>query len=156
LLTKFVLDKRVELELQFKLHFFMALTQKERTARYLQKHPGANYAAICRWRKTHPETVKRYNQEQVERTRCRVLDHYGCICRCCGETHEEFLTLAHVNEDGAAHRKKLKRFGAGFYAWLVKNNFPNDVPLEILCWNCNCAIQYHGGICPHKTVIKSS
>ena len=34
----------------------------------------------------------------------RVLDHYGRACSCCGETEPAFLTIDHVNNDGAEHR----------------------------------------------------
>jgi len=92
------------------------------------------------------------------RIRRETLEHYGGSppnCNCCGEKNYEFLTLDHINNDGAKHRKELvgnsKISGAVFCRALKKHGFPNDPPLQVLCWNCNCARFYFGG-CPHVKV----
>lgn len=87
----------------------------------------------------------------TKKHRKEVLDHYGNKCNCCGETEQDFLTIDHINNNGAKHRIEIKNSGGRqFYAWIIRNNFPKD--LQILCWNCNCGKQYYGlGIqCPHK------
>ena len=78
-----------------------------------------------------------------------MFERYGDKCACCGEKHKVFLTLDHVNNDGAAHRKSLSgsgRAGTWFHWWLVKNNFPDG--FQILCWNCNWGKRMGG--CPHN------
>jgi hypothetical protein len=67
----------------------------------------------------------------------------GYKCVCCGEKETKFLTLDHINEDGY----KDRRWGMGFYTWLIRNNFPPIV--QILCFNCNCGKSLNGGMCPH-------
>lgn len=92
----------------------------------------------------------------VQRTRRmklkkQVFDHYGRMCACCGETEESFLTIEHVNNDGAAHRKLLgNRQGAGprLYLDIIRRGFPSD--FEVACYNCNCGRAKTGGLCAHK------
>ena len=95
------------------------------------------------------ERVKRRKKE----IRQIVMKHYGGKCKCCGESKDEFLTIDHINGDGAEHKRKigLKRCGNRFYQWIVKNNFPSD--LRILCWNCNCSLGFRG-YCPHGNIKK--
>lgn len=80
----------------------------------------------------------------------RVFSHYskdGVLCNCCGEKNIAFLTLDHIENDGAEHRKKI---GRGFYTtltWIKNNDFPKG--FQVLCYNCNQAKKVYG-VCPHK------
>lgn len=76
-----------------------------------------------------------------------VLKHYGAACACCGEATQEFLTIDHVNGDGARRRRTDQ--GAMWYRRIIAQGFPTD--LQILCWNCNAAKAYWG-TCPHRLV----
>ena len=87
--------------------------------------------------------------------RAEVLAAYGHACACpnCGEIRAEFLSIDHINGDGAAHRLELgkgnKLMGlARTYAWLKQNAFPKD-RFRLLCHNCNFA-RGHYGYCPHE------
>ena len=66
---------------------------------------------------------------------------YGSQCVCCGEDNLDFLTIDHVNGDGAADRRDRKHQGGGatFYAWLKARGFPDKNLYQVLCFNCNCA-----------------
>jgi len=78
-----------------------------------------------------------------------ILDHYGNKCACCNEFRKEFLTVDHINGDGAEHRKilgKAQSRGTNFYRWIIRNNFPDN--LRILCMNCNWSLGQLG-YCPH-------
>lgn len=79
-------------------------------------------------------------------TRLEVLAAYGNKCSCCGESEPAFLSIDHINNDGASHRRQIKR--ANIYWWLKRNNFPKD-NFELLCHNCNMAKGLYGK-CPHK------
>lgn len=85
----------------------------------------------------------------------QVFEAYGGYkCSCCGETIKEFLTLDHINNDGAAHRREVfggREHGSGrsLYGWIIRNNFPPI--LQVLCANCNWGKRMNGGICPHTT-----
>jgi hypothetical protein len=95
---------------------------------------------------THREEILERVKADSKRVRDRVMEHYGGKCACCGEMAPEFLTIDHINNNGAKHRKELGGSGP-LCRWIIKNNFPPD--LQILCWNCNMAKSQHG-TCPHK------
>lgn len=78
-----------------------------------------------------------------------ALQHYGGKCACCGEDEPCFLAVDHADGDGNIHRKKIGKYGSGFFKWLVDNDFPEG--FQILCHNCNMGKHLNGGICPHKT-----
>ncbi|KKL68019.1 hypothetical protein LCGC14_2129140 [marine sediment metagenome] len=88
--------------------------------------------------------------------RQRIIDHYGGKCVCCGESEPVFLSIDHINNDGADHRANItKKKGRGkqagsttMYKWIERNNYPTD--LQLLCHNCNMGRYRNGGICPHK------
>lgn len=81
------------------------------------------------------------------RLRRKVIDVYGGKCVCCGEATYEFLTLDHKYNDGAEHRRELNaNGGTTMLRWIVRNGYPDRI--QVLCWNCNAARQYHGR-CPH-------
>lgn len=106
----------------------------------------------CNWRK---ERARRTNKSAAQtryraKIRAAIFAHYGTSCACCGESDEVVLTLDHINNDGAAHRKETtgKSTGAGldFYRKMIRSGFPTL--LRTLCWNCNAA-RGRFGYCPH-------
>jgi hypothetical protein len=113
-------------------------------------------------KKRYQQSVKgkivncRHAKKTNRKNRLSCLVAYGGnppICSCCGETETRFLTLDHINNDGKKHRESLNTTaGHIFYRHLVKLGFPKDVPLAVLCYNCNCGRQANGGICPHKEI----
>jgi hypothetical protein len=86
----------------------------------------------------------------VTRAKRQVIEYYGGICACCGETEWHFLELDHVRDDGRVHRDELA--GQNIYIWLVQNSFPTPARFQVLCSNCNQGKQRNGGVCPHKRV----
>jgi len=85
------------------------------------------------------------------RLKRELVDAYGGKCACCGESEIEFLTLDHINGDGAEERRRLGgRCWAGptFYSYLKKLGWPKG-DYQILCYNCNCA-KRQSKICPHQ------
>ncbi len=96
-------------------------------------------------------------REQARRYRAKVrgevIAAYGGRCTCCGEDTPEFLTIDHIYNDGAAHRKtigngKTSQGSSEMYPWLKRNGFPKD-RFQLLCMNCNCAKAWFG-TCPHQ------
>jgi hypothetical protein len=106
------------------------------------------------WLLKNPTYVNSYERKRRFNRKIKTILHYGNKCACCGEKNLGFLTLHHLNNDGAEHRQKLfgnrKYAGSGFYYWLEQNNYPNDPPLQVLCWNCNSGSGFNNGVCPHK------
>ena len=98
-----------------------------------------------------------YATRKHQKRRAIVLAGYGGTCACCRESTPQFLTLDHVNNDGAAHRKELNngdtRNNARVYDDAIRRGFPSD--LQLLCWNCNCAKAFYGE-CPHRESVHSA
>ena len=80
--------------------------------------------------------------------RLEMIAAYGGKCACCGEAEPAFLTIDHINEDGAAKRSAGEQSGAALYRRLKELGWPTD-EYQLLCMNCNFA-KGHFGECPHK------
>jgi transposase len=127
-----------------------------------KKPSGGFYACEeCRkkradYLKENSETVAARAKVYNRRNKKEAISHYGTECECCGEQHIDFLTLDHTNNDGSEQRAKIKRYGAGFYQWLIRNNYPEDYELRVLCFNCNLGRRVNGGVCPHEMLTEQS
>jgi len=115
-------------------------------------HNHKEQAKLCmeRYREKHKEQEQKRRREWSRKRKLLIIEHYSNgknICNCCGEKHIVFLTIDHINNDGAEHRKKLGS-AAHVYNWLIRNNFPEGY--QVLCYNCNCGRYKNGGVCPHK------
>ena len=97
-------------------------------------------------------------QAAKQRVKDEVFGAYGGYkCACCGETERTFLTLDHVNNDGAEWRRGKWKHGKGYaghptYTWLLRHNFPAG--FQVLCMNCNWGKRMNKGVCPHQ--VKSN
>ena len=105
-----------------------------------------------------PDLIKLHNIQRAEKrleNKVKVMMHYSkgtMKCICCGVTGIEFLTLDHIDNNGADHRRQAKtRAGCDFYAWLLKTNY-EDENIQVMCYNCNCA-KKDTGVCPHNNNI---
>lgn len=100
------------------------------------------------------EKRKEYLRQYRQGIKDKVFAHFGAKCACCGEQEYQFLTLDHVNNDGADHRRQLSGRGAGtdsVYRELVKTEFAEADRFQILCYNCNCAKRARADfVCPHQ------
>lgn len=129
-----------------------------------QPAPDGPLCSACRevHRLRHHDNKVEYNRKARERRQRLKMDVFnaygGPRCACCGEDHAEFLTIDHIDQNGAQHRRSLQSelawapvrgsmCGATFYLWLKKNNYPSG--FRVLCFNCNFAIG-HFGKCPHQ------
>ncbi len=114
----------------------------------------ADYCKLChnayykKWRSKNIEKARRIVNESIAKIKLEVMTHYGLQCACCGEDEYTFLTLDHINNDGAEHRKSLSdHFARRIYLWARKNNYPSS--LQTLCMNCNWGKRMNSGVCPH-------
>lgn len=78
-----------------------------------------------------------------------ALNAFGGKCNCCGEKHPYFLTLDHINNDGAKAREIYNE--QQIYREARRENWPKD-KYQLLCMNCNFA-KGHFLDCPHKLNI---
>ena len=105
-----------------------------------------------------PEEEARIRQQERDKTkrnqdrvRQEVFAAYGgFVCACCGETEPKFLSIDHINNDGAKERKSglYSSSGTAFYLWLRKNAFPSGY--QVLCMNCQVGKHRNNGVCPHQ------
>lgn len=100
----------------------------------------------------HACPIKRSQQKTRLKRKMMALCAYGGptpSCGCCRETHIEFLTVDHKDQNGATHRKSLPSGGGAIYTWLRRNGYPKG--FRVLCISCNHAIGVRGS-CPHRRV----
>ena len=78
-----------------------------------------------------------------------VLNHYGRQCAYCEDKRVYFLTMDHINNDGAEHRRQMNkgkssrsRSGSPIYQWLRTHGYPTG--FQTLCFNCNSAKAIYG------------
>jgi predicted restriction endonuclease len=100
------------------------------------------------WASSSKDYQREYARQYAVKFRQQVLKMYGGKCACCGEAHQEFLQIDHIDGTGADHRKSGCGVGHRFYRWLVKNGCPRD-NYRLLCSNCNWARGRYG-YCPHE------
>ena len=103
----------------------------------------------ARIRQTERDKTKR-NQDRIRR---EVYAAYGTICARCGEAETKFLSIDHINNDGAEERRsgKYGSSGSAFYLWLRKNSFPAGY--QVLCMNCQVGKHRNNGVCPHQCKV---
>jgi hypothetical protein len=88
------------------------------------------------------------NTQRNKANRLELIYHYGGetpCCACCGETRIVFLTLDHIEKDGAERRRRHKGH-QGTYRQLKADGFPPGI--RVLCYNCNMARSLYRA-CPH-------
>lgn len=85
-------------------------------------------------------------RQRAVRVKWEVMQKYGGSCACCGESKVAFLTIDHINDDGAEKRRAGLHTG-GFYKKLRR--LPVDPTLRVLCYNCNLG-RRATGVCPHQ------
>lgn len=99
------------------------------------------------WNSKHPDWRKQRQFRVSQKAKDAAYKAYGgYICACCGETEPIFLTIDHINNDGNKHREKIG--SQVIYYWLRDQGYPSG--FQILCWNCNRAKHYNGGVCIHQ------
>jgi len=110
-------------------------------------------------RRLNPTFVEKERQRGLNYVRSLrhevIMAYGGYTCACCGETEPKFLSLDHVANNGAEHRRAIgyrdgNGKGASSRIWklLRDNGFPPGY--QILCMNCNHGKARNKGVCPHK------
>lgn len=111
--------------------------QKWKPLNLFNKHPSHSDGVQSHCRKCN--IGKRNKRYQKMKDLC--FEHYGgYVCVHCGITDEDVLTLDHINDDGVRMTKlaglRRRHGGQAYYHWLVRNNFPPEHKLQVLCANC--------------------
>ncbi len=78
-----------------------------------------------------------------------IMAYGGYRCACCGEGEPTFLTLDHVHNDGARHRRRYGTFTSiPILLELRKHGYPPG--FQVLCSNCNHGRHRNGATCAHQ------
>lgn len=155
------------------------LAQRQREAAYREKNREKIRLRMRDWRAANPDKIKGYSKvlrdrmfaeatpeeaaairaaeaDKTKRNQARVKDlvyaaYGGYICACCKETEPMFLSIDHVDNDGAAERRSgvYKGGGSAFYNYVKKQGFPPKY--QVLCMNCQVGKHKNKGVCPHQT-----
>ena len=150
---------------------------REAAKRWRERNPGKQAEKMRKWRAENPGRAKEHNDayrlrhlskgtpEQIAAFRAREARHArdshqrckdqvfaaygGYQCACCAESEKAFLSIDHINNDGAEMRRQklYSGNGTGFYQWLRKSKFPTG--FQVLCMNCQIG-KHRYGICPHQ------
>ncbi len=76
-----------------------------------------------------------YQNRVNKRIRLEVLNHYSpgkLCCAICGEDHQEFLCIDHINGGGKKHRESIK---GAYWSSFKRKGWPEG--FRVLCYNCN-------------------
>jgi hypothetical protein len=126
--------------------------QRDGLATWCKQCSNTTSLATHRHRKYYAKHHIKWNQNRRQRSqsyREQAILRYGGKCACCGESHLEFLTFDHVNNDGSQMRKERgdAERGGTLYKRLITDPVI-DLAYQVLCWNCNLAKAFYG-YCPH-------
>ena len=104
-----------------------------------RQHPEHVKAYLKEWRKRNYASYRayqrRYLKQYCRELRLRVLGYYGggkLACAQCGFDDERALSIDHINNNGAEHRREIGR--VSIYRWLKARNYPDGY--QTLCMNC--------------------
>ena len=102
--------------------------------RYYEEHKDEQRARSLAWYHQNTERAKARLRANHAAVRQQILDHYGAVCKMCGETDPVVLAIDHVEGRGTAHRRGVGS-PSRVYRNIIKEGFPSDY--QILCHNCN-------------------
>lgn len=96
---------------------------------------------------TTTKTVKQTKASISQRNRVDCIIGLGGRCECCGLDDIRFLTIEHKTGGGTEHRNARDSYGV--YVDIKRSGY-DLAKYGVLCYNCNCASNANGGVCPHK------
>jgi len=111
------------------------------TVEYRKTHQDQHRKANRAYGQRHMKVICERSARRYRKCRQEIITHYGAHCVWCGETNPIFLTIDHVNDDGA-QKQEVEGTGTTFFKYIKDHGFPPDY--QILCYNCNCAKEFSG------------
>jgi hypothetical protein len=124
-------------------------TRPNRASGYHAQCKSCQMKKVMSYRPRYADKQSVYSKVSYQRLKSEIIEAYGGSCVCCGELERDFLTIDHVNGDGAESRRAGEGLGGSLYCKLKREGFPRD-RYQLLCYNCNCSKKQFGR-CPHTT-----
>lgn len=84
-----------------------------------------------------------------------LFEMYGNQCAHCSQQNWMYLSLDHINNDGAIDRKNDRKTGQRLYRSLIKLEKQPENKYQLLCHNCNGMKGHHGFLFPNLIPEKS-
>lgn len=122
--------------------------RKEINRRYRQRHPDRVKESDRLRRLNNPELVRMAGRKWQKKLKQQIIEAYGGKCVCCQENRFEFMSIDHINGNGARERKAGYIGGGKLYTYLKRSAYPKE-NYRLLCINCNFSLG-HYGYCPHS------
>lgn len=95
---------------------------------------------------------KKSRREEIKKALIYRYSNGTNKCACCGESEYTFLSLDHISNDGAKHRREFggrsNYDGDDYYKALLEGEY--DINIQVLCMNCNWGKHRNNGVCPHR------
>ena len=110
------------------------------TKSYYHKNRARILGQKSQYRRENRGAIRSHGKFYHHGHKLLVLSHYGGCCAVCGITDPNLLTIDHINNDGAEHKRKIGG-SSRLYRWLIHNNFPSG--FQVLCWNHNWLKRVH-------------
>ncbi len=88
-----------------------------------------------RWNRVNAKRRNEGERARYARDKAASISAYGGKCKLCGESHQIFLVIDHVDDNGAADRLIWKNKVADIHKWLKLNDYPQSY--QLLCGSCN-------------------
>ena len=113
--------------------------ERARRKQYDKEYYQENRDRILKQHRERRDRNILYAKKYQEKLKFTVLTEYseGDYPKCviCGEERMGCLSIDHINNDGAEHRREIGYSSGGqLYRWLKRNNFPSG--FQTLCMNC--------------------
>ncbi len=119
--------------------------------RYVLKNPDKVKESQKKYRYKNFKQMQKKRKYRDRQMKIEVFTHYSQgtpNCVCCNETIIEFLSLDHINNDGAKDRSKGLT-GTNMYRYVKKTGYPKH--FQVMCHNCNQSRgQTLDHLCPHQ------
>lgn len=120
----------------------------------LQRNFPEGYQTLCMNCNQGKERDKGYSNIYYEIAKEKVYSLFPKIeCACCGIDTLHFLSIDHINNDGARDRKEYGGAGLGYLNSIIRKEVPIENNLQLLCMNCNIGKMRNLGQCPHKGIV---
>lgn len=98
------------------------------------------------WRAANADKCRAMGRVKRQALKKLVLGMLGGACSGCGEKELEFLTIDHIDNDGAAHRESIGHGGMKMYR--AVQHAPDLSRYQCLCFNCNMKKSFTRGSSP--------
>src|SRR6267142_3126504 len=122
------------------------------------KHHAKDLCGACYSKHLLDTGYREKHQQQVrafyDKVRQEMYDALGDFCSCCKETEKVFLSLQHIKNNGAEHRRRVGGRQESTYSALLdarRQGFPKE-EYTVYCMNCQRGALQPGG-CPHKRAV---